>query len=44
MDGALIDDFRIKVDFSQSVKNIENKKNNENDKNKKWTNDDYSKQ
>jgi peptidyl-prolyl cis-trans isomerase-like 4 len=42
MDGALIDDFRIKVDFSQSVKNIENKKNNENDKNKKWNNDDYS--
>ena len=43
MDGALIDDFRIKVDFSQSVKNIENKKNNENDKNIKWTNnDDYS--
>ena len=26
MNGALIDDFRIKVDFSQSVKNIENKK------------------
>ncbi len=33
MDGALIDDFRIKVDFLQSVKNIE-KKNNENGKNK----------
>ena len=30
MDGALIDDFRIKVDFSQSVKNVGNKNENEN--------------
>ena len=36
MDGALIDDFRIKVDFSQSVKNInESRENNEDKKRKK---------
>ena len=37
MDGALIDDFRIKVDFSQSVKKIgyeDNDKINKNTKNK----------
>ena len=41
MDGALIDDFRIKVDFSQSVKNYENKNNKMINKNKrKWMNDE----
>ena len=34
MDGALIDDFRIKVDFSQSVKNINESRNNDEDRKK----------
>lgn len=38
MDGALIDDFRIKVDFSQSIKNNYDNKSNNN--NKKWNKDE----
>ena len=37
MDGALIDDFRIKVDFSQSIKNNNDNKNN---KKKKFSDDE----
>ena len=46
MDGALIDDFRIKVDFSQSVKNVNDNKNNNKDryknKNKNYFNEESS--
>ena len=38
MDGALIDDFRIKVDFSQSVKRMGNEDDDK--KNKKYKKED----
>ena len=42
MDGALIDDFRIKVDFSQSVKNINDNNKKEKYKSKYYLNEKIS--